>query len=139
MYDWLRMNLDGKPRDLNIARAMVNLDFERKGEVIRRDFISKPVPADEGPGWKKFHLPTHCLHYYDVWRYYITTSAYIETNNKCHVLNLVEGEGILVETRNGMSMKFSYAETFAIPAAAGGYSLSSQSGAEAVVVIAFIK
>jgi mannose-6-phosphate isomerase class I len=139
MYDWLRLDLDGNPRDLNIARAMENLDFGRKGEIITRDFISKPVLADEGPGWKKFHLPTHLLHYYDVWRYHIWTSTYIETNNKCHVLNLVEGEGILIETRNGMRMKFSYAETFVIPAAAEGYRVSSPSGAEAMVVIAFIK
>lgn len=139
MYDWLRMDLDGNPRDLNIARAMENLDFSRKGEAVARNFISKPVFETEGPGWKKFHLPTHPLHYYDVWRYHIQSSAYIETNNKCHVLNLVEGDGIKVETKNGMSMKFSYAETFAIPAAAGGYTVSSLSGKEVMLVIAFIK
>ncbi len=139
MYDWLRMDLDGNPRDLNIGRAMENLDFSRKGEIIARDFISKPVLLAEGPGWKKFHLPTHPLHYYDVWRYHILTSAYIETNNKCHVLNLVEGDDITVETLNGMSMKFSYAETFAIPAAAGSYRVSSLSGKEVMLVIAFIK
>jgi len=139
MYDWLRMDLDGSPRDLNIVRAMENLDFSRKGKIITADFISKPVLLAEGPGWKQFHLPTHPLHYYDVWRYHIKSSAYIETNNKFHVLNLVEGEEILVETRNGMSMKFSYAETFAIPAAAGGYKVSSLSGEEVWLVIAFIK
>jgi len=139
MYDWLRMDLDGNPRDLNICRAMENLNFGRKGEVITRDFISKPQLLEEGPGWKKFHLPTHPLHYYDVWRYHIKTSACVETNNKCHVLSLVEGESVLVETGNGMSMQFSYAETFAIPAAAGNYKVTSLSGTDVMLVIAFIK
>jgi len=118
---------------------MENLNFGRKGEVITRDFISKPQLLEEGPGWKKFHLPTHPLHYYDVWRYHIKTSACVETNNKCHVLSLVEGESVLVETGNGMSMQFSYAETFAIPAAAGNYKVTSLSGTDVMLVIAFIK
>jgi hypothetical protein len=118
---------------------MENLDFSRKGEIITNDFISRPKLLAEGPGWKKFHLPTHPLHYYDVWRYHIISSAYIETNNKCHVLNLVEGDRIQVETKNGMIMKFSYTETFAIPAAAGGYTVSNLTGKEVMLVIAFVK
>ncbi|MCX6280834.1 MAG: class I mannose-6-phosphate isomerase [Bacteroidetes bacterium] len=139
MYDWLRLDLEGNPRDLNIDRAFENLDFSRKGEIIRREFISHPQLLEEGSGWKKFHLPTHALHYYDVWRYHIITSAFIETNNKCHVLNLVEGENILVETENGMKMQFSYAETFTIPAAAGSYTVRNLGTTEAMIVIAFIK
>ena len=139
MYDWLRMDLDGNPRDLNISRAFENLDLTRKGEMIGREFISRPQLLEEGPGWRKFHLPTHSLHYYDVWRYHISSSVQISTNNKCHVLSLVEGESILIETAGGLSKQFSYAETFAIPAAAGNYTVKNLSEGGIMLVIAFIK
>lgn len=139
IYDWLRMDLDGNPRDLNIHRAMENLDFSRKGETVRRDFISRPVLLEEGNGWQKYHLPTHILHYYDVWRYHFMGSISIETNNNLHVLSLVEGDSIMVETDNGKSMHFHYAETFIIPAAAQRYKLTNLCEREAMVIVAFIK
>ncbi|HAJ36528.1 MAG TPA: hypothetical protein DCL15_12645 [Chloroflexi bacterium] len=139
MYDWMRLDLDGRPRPLNIDRAFANLYFDRKGARIQAEFISKPYVLKRGAGWELIHQPTHRNHFYDVHRYRLTGSVEVQTENSCHVLSLVEGKTVLLETANGARQRFHYAETFVVPAAAGSYRLTSEDGSEIHVVKAFVK
>jgi mannose-6-phosphate isomerase class I len=138
MYDWLRLDLDGKPRPMNISRAFENLDFSRRGTQVQ-ELISKPVLLESGDGWCVFKLPTHPDHFYDIQRLEFQNDFEAHTENTCHVLCLVEGHSILLETAGGLSQRFNYAETIVIPAAAGSYRLRNEDSGIAKVVRAFVR
>ncbi|WP_373518958.1 class I mannose-6-phosphate isomerase [Pricia sp.] len=138
MYDWQRLDLEGKPRPINIERAFDNLNFERKGKIVAKTLISKPVVTASGTTWKKVHLPTHPDHFYDIYRYEFEKEIGIETFGQCHILMLVEGISIALDLVEG-SKTFYYAETFAVPAATGSYKLSNTGKTKAKVVVAFVK
>ena len=139
MYDWMRMGLDGHPRPININHAFKNLNFERKGESVKTELISKPTVIEKGEGWELIHLPTHQEHFYDIHRMEFESEIIIETNNICHILMLVEGTTIAVETENGLRSDFNYTETFVIPAAAKSYKLMNNGKGKAKVIKAFVK
>ncbi len=139
MYDWMRLDLEGKPRPLNIERAFENLYFDRKGASVAEEFISKPYTAQSGPGWELIHQPTHAHHFYDVERYRFSNSVEVRTDGSCQVMSLVEGRSVLLETANGHRQRFAYAETFVVPAAAGSFRLISEEGSEIQVIKSFIK
>lgn len=139
MYDWLSLDLNGEPRPINIEHAFNNLRFERKGEKVPKELIAKQVLFDRGDDWEILHLPTHKDHFYDVHRIEFDTELIIDTEDRCHVLMLVDGTSISVEIEENETNKFHYAETFIIPAATQKYKLINHGTGRAKVIKAFLK
>jgi mannose-6-phosphate isomerase class I len=139
MYDWLRTDLDGQPRVLNIDRAMENLDFTRCGPPVARELIARPRLRAKGEGWRLVHLPTHPDHFYDVDRLEVTGAVDVRTEGSPHVLNLVDGPTVVLETRHAPPRRFAAAETFVVPAATDSYRLRSDTGRPIRVIKAFLK
>lgn len=139
MYDWLRLDLDGKPRPINIEHGMNNLRFDRQGEKVKEELISKPYIIQEDETFQLEHLPTHKEHFYDVHRYRFDDEIRIDNDNKCHVWMLVEGTSVKLRTSRGMESSFNYAETFVVPAATESYTLINTGKEKAVMVKAFVK
>ncbi|SEB11672.1 class I mannose-6-phosphate isomerase [Pedobacter hartonius] len=139
MYDWVRLDLEGKPRPINIDHAFHNLDFNRKGEQVSKELISKPVVIEEAENWQVVHLPTHKDHFYDVYRLEFDGEIFRNTDDCCHIMMLVEGSAVSIETADGTKHTYAYAETFVVPAAAGSYTLTNLGEGRARVILAFLK
>lgn len=138
LYDWLRPGLDGKPRPLNLDRGMENLIFDYAGKRVEDELISKPTLLESNTNYDFYHLPTHKKHLYDVHRYMLKTLVTIETENKAHILSLVEGDKIEVIANNKSSI-YNYAESVIIPASVNQYQVKNLTENPVMFVKAFIK
>ena len=139
MYDWLSLGLDGKPRPINIDHAFNNLRFERKGEKVREELIAKQEVIAKAADWQLVKLATHQDHFYEIERVEFDTEVLVSTEDKCHILMLVEGTAIAVEVKDAEAYRFNYAETFIVPAATGSYKLINHGALRAKVIKVFLK
>lgn len=139
MYDWLRLDLDGKPRPINIEHAFKNLNFNRKGEHVQTELISKPVLLDSGVDWELYHLPTHAAHFYDVERIDLNSALEMKKEAVCWVMMLVEGSSVSITVDNEKTLIFNFAETFIVSAAVKNILISNNGNTKARVIKAFLK
>lgn len=140
MYDWQRLDLDGKPRPINIERAFANLVFERRGQYVPEHLVAHPYCLESGENWRVIHLPTHEQHFYDVHRIEFSGDVTIRiTEDSFHVLTLAEGNAVQVTSENGLEFTLNYLETMIIPCAAGSYSLKYAGEGRARVIKTFVK
>ncbi len=139
LYDWLRPDLDGRPRPLNLGHGLANLDFSLQGDTVVRELISRPEVLEEGPDWRRERLPTHERHFYEIERWTFTRSLNVPADGQCHVLMLVDGKRIEIVTRAGARRVFAFAETFVVPAEAGPYMVRNQGDSPAMLIRARVK
>jgi len=137
-YDWLRRNLDGELRPVHLTHAFANLDPTRRGESVRRKLIQEPVVRAAGPGFTELRLGALDELFFAVDRLDFEDEIAVETRGRFHVLNLVAGEEIAVETARGGSHSLSYAETLVIPASVSEYRLKRRTGPACKVVKALV-
>ena len=140
-YDWLRRDAKGKQRPVHVDHAFANLNRARKGDEVARDLVQSPRSERSGNGWREEVIGALPEVFYEVRRVVLERdpAAEDETNRGFHVLNVVAGDGVLIETGDGASHPLNYAETIVIPAAAGRYSLRGIGKGPVQVVKALVR
>lgn len=123
-YDWLRRDEDGVQRPVHLQHAFDNLNAERTGRAVADHLVPKPSTLRRGPGWHEELLGSHPEMFFEVRRIVVDGDAPApdDTGGRFHVLNVVDGQGVLVETESGHRHTLAYAETLVVPAAVGPYT-----------------
>lgn len=123
LYDYLRADLDGKPRPISYERAFEVLDFTRTRPTVEDELIARPQKIAEGPGWTRHLLADHPALFHIIERLELT-EPYEDTtaDTGVHVLCVVKGPGVTLHDETDLR----YAETIIIPAAHGPYRLTPQ-------------
>ena len=125
LYDWGRLGLDGRPRPINIAHGSRVIQWERQTKLIADRFINRVEPVAEGDGWREERTGLHENEFIETRRHWFTSTVPHNTGGGVNVLNVIEGDELIVESPTGAFDPFvvHYAETFIVPAAVGDYTI----------------
>ena len=125
LYDWGRLGLDGLPRPINIGHGSQVIQWERQTDLISSRFINRVEPVAEGDGWREERTGLHENEFIETRRHWFTGPVTHRTGDGVNVLNVIEGDELIVESPTGAFEPFivHYAETFIVPAAIGEYTI----------------
>jgi mannose-6-phosphate isomerase class I len=140
-YDWLRRDAAGNQRPVHVDHAFANLNRERKGDEVATDLVQSPHVIRSGDGWREEVIGALPEVFYEVRRLVIEgeTAADDDTDGRFHVLNVVDGDGAVIEGEEAGRHRLNYAETIVIPAAIGRYSLRRMGGEPVQIVKALVR
>ncbi|MWV46655.1 mannose-6-phosphate isomerase [Paenibacillus sp. HJL G12] len=130
IYDYVRKDLDGKPRPMNIQHAFDNIDFSRKGHGVREQLIPRPILLNQQGSNREYVLGERDDLLFYVNRIHLTDRWEDATDDEFVLLNLVEGECVRIVSLADESVfvEFSYAESYIIPASFGAYAIVNGGG-----------
>jgi len=125
LWDWGRLDLDGKPRPISLEHGREVIEWDRTATWVKEELITRSEPIGKGPGWREECTGLHELEFISTRRHWFTDVVHHDTAGNLNVLNLVEGDEVIVESPTGdfEPMIIHYAETFIVPAAVGPYTI----------------
>ena len=144
LYDWGRVNADGLPRPINVDHGVKNIQWNRTTRWTRENLVNQVEAVAEGDGWREERTGLHDREFIETRRHWFTKPVLHSTGGGVNVLNLIEGEEVIVESPDQSFEPFvvHYAETFIVPAAVESYTIAPHgpaSGKECATIKAYIR
>lgn len=127
LYDYLRPDLDGKPRPIHTYHGERVLEKERKASWVKKNLVQEPRLIREGEGWAEYIVGEHDLLYFSLRRLEFEKSIEGDTEGKFHVLTLVDGEKVRVRSLENPALSYvqSYLDVVVVPASLGRYVIEN--------------
>jgi mannose-6-phosphate isomerase class I len=140
-YDWLRQDANGGRRPVHVEHAFANLDRGRTGPAVERDLVQRPRPLRQGDGWREELIGALPEMFFDVRRLVLAPGAAADDDASAgfHVLNVVDGGGVVIEPAGAAGHVLAYAETIVVPAAVGRYTLRAAGNRPVRVIKALVR
>ncbi len=144
MWDWGKLGLDGLPRPINVERGLKNIAWDRDATYAEKHLINCIEEVDSGEGWREERTGLHEREFIETRRHWFTSKVNHDTQGGVHVINLVEGREVIVESPTDAFAPFivHYAETFIVPAAVGAYTIrphGESQGQECATLKAYVR
>ena len=127
MYDYLRADLDGKPRPIHTYHGEHELKKGRKTNWVKENLVQNPQLVRSGDGWAEYIVGEHDLLYFSLRRFEFEKRIEDNTNGKFHVLNLVDGEKVVISSLDNPELSYTqnYLDMVIVPANMGRYVIEN--------------
>jgi mannose-6-phosphate isomerase class I len=144
LWDWDRLGLDGRRRPIHLEYGLLNIQWDRTTNWVQQNLLDLVRPVRREPAFEEEVTGLHESQFIETRRHWFTAPVDHDTNQTVNVLNLVEGDQVVVESPTGAfePMLVHYAETFVVPAAVGRYRVrpaGSAPGSRFATIKAFVR
>ena len=139
IYDYLRRDLEGNLRPINVHRGFENIRFERRKKWVQENLLAKPRIIKSGNGWQEVVLYDAPFTFYNVHRIEFENEYIMNTNGIAYSTNLVQGRQVEIYSQNGKITRLSYLETMLIPAASGEIKIVNKGKGPCKMVLVYVK
>lgn len=127
MYDYLRSDLDGIPRPIHSFHGEKALHKEYTASWVNENLVQDPRMVRSGEDWAEYIVGEHDLLYISLRRLEFKKTIDGDTAGKFHVLSLVDGEKVLVQSLENPELSYSqnYLDVIIVPANMGKYRITN--------------
>ena len=139
IYDYLRKDLNGNLRKLNIERAFENIRDERTSDFINSNYLPEPKLIEKGKDWENYELYNRDESFYNINRLEFQSECVLETDDRGLLINLVEGRTVEIWSSNGYKTTLNLYETMLVPAAACKIKINNKTEYKSKLVYTFIR
>ena len=125
LYDYLRLDIDGIPRPIHTYHGERVLKKERNATWINSNVVNPPITVREEKGRKETIVGEHDLLYFSLRHLEFETEIEDDTNGRFHVLSLVNGRSVMIESIDNPSLcyKQNFLDIVVVPASVGKYRI----------------
>ena len=141
LWDWGRVDLDGKPRPIHLDHGVKNIQWDRDTAFCQEHLLHQEEVVCQGPEGSVTRTGLAEREFIDTFRLATASALEVPRDGSVHVLNLVEGEEARITSPTGSFQPFTvhYAQTFILSEGAGDYRVGSPQGAPIRVILARVR
>lgn len=140
LWDWGRLGMDGLPRPIHLDHGMKNIQWNRDTKWVYDNIVGQTRTLEKTENCEVERTGLHSREFIDTIRYTLSGPHTVSMDDTVHVMNLVEGRSVRIESMDGSFAPFTvhYAETAIVPAAVGTYRIVPEEGEMIKMLVASV-
>jgi mannose-6-phosphate isomerase class I len=127
LYDYLRADLDGRFRPIHLYHAFNVIKPYLRTRWVSKYLKQQPRLLRNGNRWAEYLLGKRRDMSYEIRRIELNSTVEDNTQDRFHVLTLVEGDRAMIQSRDNPQRRYEigFTETVIIPACMGSYIITN--------------